>query len=262
MKSEENETIRRIEVAQDFARKIYDEFGTFIKAVVLFGSTSRQEQKHGSDIDIMVIVDDVTANLTQSTVEAYRIVLSEKIAQVSKKLHVTSLKLSTFWELVRVGDPVALGILRDGTPIIDSGFFDPLKQLLSRGKIRPSEEAVRLYLMKSSRSFSNAKWHVNQAVIDLYWAVIDSLHSALMRKNVVPTHPDSMADLAKKEFYDDNNTKIINSNDISLIRDLVNAQKKITKDNSYNATGEMYDKLLIRTEKCIAKLNGFVGKKK
>jgi len=262
MNGHTQDSLKRIEVAQNFANKIYDEFGTFIKAVVLFGSTTRSEQVHESDIDIMVIVDDVTASLTQSTAEAYRLVVSEKIAQVSKKLHVTTLKLSTFWELVRVGDPIALGILRDGTPIIDSGFFDPLKQLLSRGKIRPSEESIRLYMIKSEKSFSNAKWHLNQSVLDLYWALLDSVHAALMRKNIVPTHPEGISDIVKKEFYDDNQSKILNSNDINVIKEVVSIQKKITRTKSYNATGAVYDSLSFKVDKLITKLRNYSGNKK
>jgi predicted nucleotidyltransferase len=262
MKGHEHDSLKRIETAQDFAKRMYDEFGTFIKAIVLFGSSTRAEQHSQSDIDVMVIVDDVTASLTQSTTEAYRIVVSEKIAQVSKKLHVTSLKLSTFWELVRVGDPIALGILRDGTPIIDSGFFDPLKQLLARGKIRPSEEAIRLYILKSTRSYSNSRWHITQAVLDLYWSLLDNVHAALMRKNIVPSHPEGIADMARNEFYNDASTKILDSNDISLIMEVVELQKKITRTKTYEPSGAAYDKLSSRVEKLNVKLRKYSEKKK
>ena len=54
------------EIALDFAQKIHQKFDVLIKAIVLFGSTVKDTINVGSDIDIVLIVDDATFNLTNA----------------------------------------------------------------------------------------------------------------------------------------------------------------------------------------------------
>jgi len=50
------------EIAMDFATKIYEKFNKIVKSVILFGSTIKQTAVDGSDIDIIIIIDDVSIN--------------------------------------------------------------------------------------------------------------------------------------------------------------------------------------------------------
>ena len=100
-----------LQIARRFAKKIYDEFGTFLKAVVLFGSSARKKSKN--DIDVLVIVDDISMVLGAEVAETYRIIVEKIMLDVSKRLHVTTLKMTSFWEYIRTGDPVGVNILRD-----------------------------------------------------------------------------------------------------------------------------------------------------
>lgn len=47
---------KRIQIAKDFAKKIMN---NHIKQIVLFGSVARGEDRKYSDIDILIIADDV-----------------------------------------------------------------------------------------------------------------------------------------------------------------------------------------------------------
>ncbi|MBI2143301.1 nucleotidyltransferase domain-containing protein [Candidatus Woesearchaeota archaeon] len=187
-------------IAYRFARRVHREFGDFLKAIVLFGSTAKHSVgKHG-DIDLLIVVDDVTVTPTQELVEAYRIIVEKLVTEVSTRLHITTIKLTTFWEYIRAGDPVGMNILRDGVALLDTGFFDPLRALLMRGRVRPSEEAVWTYFARAPRTLHNAKWHVLQAVIDMYWAVIDAAHAALMMLGETPPSPDHVAALLQEKL--------------------------------------------------------------
>ncbi|MCJ7757484.1 MAG: hypothetical protein MUP24_05005, partial [Gillisia sp.] len=86
--------------------------------------------KKGSDIDILIIIDDVRAELTAEFVEAYRVIVEKIAFKISKKLHITTLKLTNFWDYTRAGDPIVINMLRDGIPLMDYGFFEPLQILL------------------------------------------------------------------------------------------------------------------------------------
>ena len=204
-------------------KKIYDEFGTFLKAVILFGSTARKEPSKG-DIDILIVVDDTAVTMSAELVETYRIIIEKVISQVSAKLHVTSLKLTSFWEYVRAGDPVAINILRDGVALLDTGFFDPLRALLARGRIRPGQEAIWTYFERAPRTLHNARWHIMQAVLDLYWATIDAAHAVLMSIGEVPPSPDHVADMIEKRLV---NEKKVPKKYANIMNNFYDLQKKI-----------------------------------
>ena len=81
-----------LDLAYSFTAKMHKEFGTFLKAVVLFGSTSRG--KEGNDVDILVVVDDTSLVIDQDVTEAYRLITEKIVANVSKRIHVTTIKFS------------------------------------------------------------------------------------------------------------------------------------------------------------------------
>ena len=183
-----------LDYAYRFAADITKEVGTFIKGVILFGSRSRKKQP-AHDIDILIILDDISVHLSREFVQTYRIIVDNLVGKINKKLHVTTFKYTSFWEFVRNGDPLAINILRDGVPIVDREFFRPLQLLLFQGRIRPSQESVWAYYSKSSQTMQNSKFRMISAVMDLYWAVIDASHAALMRMNEIPPSPNHVADL-------------------------------------------------------------------
>ena len=120
-----------LDLAYEFTKDIHKELGTFIKAVVLFGSSVRKKRKSDSDLDLMIVADDLTIHFSNELVEAYRVIVQRLIAKHSTRLHITTLRFSSFWEYIRNGDPIAINFLREGVALIDTGFFEPLQVLLS-----------------------------------------------------------------------------------------------------------------------------------
>ena len=53
------------DIAMDFATKVYQRFDKIIKSIVLFGSTAKKTSRVGSDIDIIIIVDDASIKWDQ-----------------------------------------------------------------------------------------------------------------------------------------------------------------------------------------------------
>src|SRR3989344_7783123 len=189
-----------LELARQFAGLMWKEFGNFIRGLILFGSSVKNPTSK-RDLDILIIVDDVRFKFTRPLVETYRIITARKISDVApEKLHVQSMKFTSFWEYLRAGDPVALNILRHGVALIDTGFFDPLQVLLDQGRIRPSDEAVWTYFTMAPAALSRSKSNILNASIDLYWAAIDSAHAALMCNNEIPPSPEHVADMLEKRL--------------------------------------------------------------
>ncbi len=260
IKQAENPNIEKytkddLTLAYEFSKKIYDEFGSFLKAVVLFGSVAKNTQTEKGDIDLLVIFDDVSIELSPEIVQTYRIIVEKTIASTSTKLHVTSLKLSTFWEYIRAGDPVGINILRDGVAILDTGFFDPLHSLLARGRIKPTAESMWTYFSRAPKTLHNSKWHVMQAALDLYWAVIDSAHAALMKIGETPPSPDHVADLLEQKMA---SRKLIDRKYITTMRKFYDMQKRIVHREVKEVTGKEYDALFKEAEEFVKAMEKFI----
>lgn len=225
-------------IARNFAKAMYDEFGKFIACAAIFGSVTKMKTK-STDIDVLIIVDDLRIQMTNEVVEAFRVITDKIVSEQSRKLHVTTLRLTAFWEYVRAGDPVAINILRDGVSMIDIGFFDPLQMLLWQGRIRPSPEAIWNYFTRAPATMHNSKWHVLQATLDLYWAVIDSAHSVLMKMGEVPPSPEHVADLLDEKLA---KRKLIDRRYVSIMREFYKLSKMIVRREIKDISGFEYDK--------------------
>ena len=242
----QNENIQKyptddIRLAQEFAQRLKNELGDFLVAVVIFGSAARQSGSKKSDIDVLVIGDDTSFQLTQALIEAYRVIIENVIASTSGRMHVTSMTFTSFWEYVRAGDPVAVNILRDGVALIDTGFFNPLQQLLKQGRIRPSEESIWRYFGRAPRTLVNSRWHVLQATLDLYWAVMESAHAALMQRGVIPPSPEHAADLLHEKLV---KTRLLEPQYAETMRRFYRISKMITHREIKEIRGVEYDSYL------------------
>ncbi len=247
-----------IDLAYRFAKRLYEEAGDLIKSVVLFGSEAKNidKEKKSNDIDVLVIVDDVTIDFSRELAETYRIIVEKIVADISEKLHITSLKLSSFWGYIRVGDPVGLNILREGISLLDAGFFDPLKALLMRGMIRPSPESVFNYFSRAPMTLSNSKWHILQAVVDLYWAVIDSAHAALMALDVMPPSPEHIGDLLHEKMVV---PKLLKPKYVKTADIFYDLYKKITHREIKEISGKEYDRLYKEADKFVKEMLRFIN---
>jgi uncharacterized protein (UPF0332 family) len=246
-----------LDMARKFSKRLYSEFGNFLKAVVVFGEASRNTGKE-HDIDILIVVDDVSVILSPELIQTYRIIVEKAIADTTTKLHIMSLKLTTFWEYVRAGDPVMINILRDGVSLVDSGFFDPLQLLLRQGKIRPSKESVWSYLVRAPNTLNNSKWHILQATLDLYWAVIDAAHAALMNLGEVPTSPAHIAGIINEKMV---KTGIVKSRYADLMDFFYKLSKKITHREIRDVSGSDYARYLKDAEDFVATMKSVVEKR-
>ena len=114
------------DIAMDFAVKAYKKFKKIIKSAVLFGSLAKQKISLGSDIDIVLIIDDVSINWDQELIAWYREELDKLILANPYRgsLHINTIKLSTWWQDLLKGDPVVLNVLRDGKALLDEISFN------------------------------------------------------------------------------------------------------------------------------------------
>ncbi|MBU2612658.1 MAG: nucleotidyltransferase domain-containing protein, partial [Nanoarchaeota archaeon] len=193
------------EIATDFAVKAYEKFQKIIKSVVLFGSVEEEKTTLGSDIDIIVIVDDVSLKWDQELIAWYREEL-DKILQINPynaKLHINTIRLSTWWDDLMRGDPVVLNIIRSGFPVLDhAGFIEPLKYLMLRGKIKGTPEAIYQCIQRAPSHLARSKAAELTAIDGVYWSMVDAAHGALIAAGYFPPSPEHVMVDLKEAFVD------------------------------------------------------------
>ncbi|HII15547.1 MAG TPA: hypothetical protein HA362_04510 [Nanoarchaeota archaeon] len=244
-------------MAQKFAGRVWKEFGDFIKAVVVFGSVT-QQGKDRKDIDILVILDDVRIKFNEEIVQTYRIIVEKIVADIGReRLHIQSMKFTSFWEYVRVGDPVAVNILRYGIALVDTGFFDPLQALLDEGRIRPSKEAIYNYFVMAPGALSKSKNEILAATVDLYWAVIDAGHAALMKYGEVPPSPEHVGSLMEKTLVAKKHVSRKAAKTMDMFYKLF---KGIADRNIKEVTGVEYSRYRKQAEEFVEEIKKYIEK--
>lgn len=239
------------DIAMDFAVKVYKRFDKIVKSIILFGSAAKQTQTLGSDIDIVMIIDDVSLKWDQELIAWYREEL-DKILQGSpyqKALHINTVKISTWWEDLIRGEPVVINILRYGEALLDyAGFFEPLKYLLLQGKIRPSPEAIYVSLQRAPMNLARSKAAELGVIDGLYWAMVDAAHASLIAINILPPSPEHLAIDLKDNFV---GAGKLDMKYVLWYRDLLVFHKKIAHGEIKDLRGADIDLWQDRTKEFI-----------
>jgi predicted nucleotidyltransferase/uncharacterized protein (UPF0332 family) len=246
------------EIAMDFGVKVYKKFDKLIKSVVLFGSAAKKTATTGSDIDIIIILDDVSVEWDQKLVAWYREELSKIIEEnpYKKALHINTIKLSTWWEDLLRGDPVLINILRWGEPVVDfAGFFEPLKFLLLKGKVSPSPEAIYSCLQRAPVHIARSKIAELNSIEGVYWAMVDSAHAALIARGVMPPSPEHIPDELRQTFVENGKLK---KDYVSWYEEILNLHKDIAHGKIHDLKGVEIDKHQERAEKFLEVMTNLV----
>lgn len=230
------------DIAMDFAEKVHKKFDRVVRASILFGSQARGEGVEGSDIDIILIVDDAAIEWDLELVAWYREELSKLIEKqrYGADLHVNTVKLTTWWEDMLHGDPVVINVLRYGEALIDyGGFFNPLKALLLKGKVRSTPEAVNAALQRAPMHLLRSKMSSMSAIEGVYWTMVDSAQAALMTAGKIPPSPEHIPELLKDVFVD---AGMLRMDYVKNLNELYNLHKAINHRQVANLKGNEIDK--------------------
>lgn len=248
-----------LQVATRFAKAVDKHLGEFLKAAVLFGSCATGSATAVSDIDVLLVIDDVNHVVTPDATEGYRMVVQGEATKASSRLHINTLKLTSFWEYCREGDPVVIGMLRDGTTLIDKGsFFASAQMLLQQGRIRPSKEAIWTYYTRSGVNLRNARKNLLAACMDLYWAGMDAAHAALMSVGEMPPSPEHVPEMVDRILV---KKGLLAPHYPKLLGELYHLQKGIAHREIREVSGEQYAGYWLETLHLVDALRTVVERK-
>jgi len=247
------------DLAIDFATKAHERFDRIIKASILFGSVSKGTASSKSDVDVILIIDDAGINWDLELIAWYREELGKLISaqKYSRKLHINSIKLTTWWQDLLNGDPVVTNILRYGQALIDSGgFFNPLKALLLDGKIKSTPEAVHAALQRAPSHLARSKMAQMSAIEGVYWCMVDSAQAALMSAGKRPPSPERIPQLLKESFV---NEGLLKMNSVRAMSDLYSLHKMIAHGKMHDIKGTDIDAWQGTAEKFLLEMTKIIN---
>ncbi len=250
-----------LRVAEIHKNLVLKKFEKYVVSYVIAGSLVRGDAVETSDVDVYIIIDDTDVK-RMSRVElrerlrgiiySYVIEASE-LAGVKNKLSPQIYTLTDFWESVKDAHPVIFTFLRDGVPLYDRGTFMPWKSLLKMGRIKPSPEAIDMFMSMGDKVSDKVKKRLLELVIgDIYWGVLTPSQALLMLYGLPPPKPKETADLMKKIFV--TKEKLLEAKYIKILDNIVSLYKDYEHGKVKEVKGEKVDKFLKDSEDFMKRL--------
>ncbi len=259
---EENNDKGRLELkgydaAYKFAKGIFEKYPKVMKTIVLFGSYSKGKETTDSDVDIMVVMDDVLNKLDETTQSLIFSDVDKLVKESEVKLHINFVTLTAFWRGVIAADPVSVNVLKYGVPLIDTGYFEPLQALLNMGEIKPTEESIYASLTRSELYLNSSKLKLAGVVTDMYWSVVNSAQAAIMRQGDIPPSPEVIPEMLKKL----EKMQLISKKQIDDFNEIFDLGKRLFHGEKIEISGEKAQDLIFKGTEFNSKMSSIATSK-
>jgi len=238
-----------------------NKFERYVVSYVLAGSIVRGQATQTSDVDVFIIIDDTDVKRMSrielkerltSIIYGYAIEANER-ANVKNKLSPQIYLLTEFWEAVKEAHPVIFTFIRDGVPLYDKGAFMPWKLLLKMGKIKPSPEAIEIFMGLGEKVVENVKRKLNSLIADdIYWGVITPTQAALMLYGLPPPTPRETVNLVEEIFVKKEN--LLEKKYVEILKKIVDIYKKFEHEEIKEIKGKEIDFILEEVKEYMERL--------
>ena len=176
------------------------------------------------------------------------------ITGIKNKLNIQVYILTDFWESLKEANPIIFTLLRDGVPFYDRGIFMPWKQLLRMGKIKPSAEAIDMFLASGEQMLNRVKTELkNIGMEDIYYAILTPSQAALMLHGVPPPAPKETAELMREIFVD--KERLLEDKYVDILEKVIKNRKDIEHGLKKDTTGKEIDEMLDDADKYLKRIN-------
>lgn len=241
-----------LRVAQIHKTLVLKKFEKYVTTYGIYGSLTRGDANETSDVDVAIIIDDTDVKRMSRTElrEKLRGIVygyiqeATAIAGVKNILNVQVWLLTEFWDGVKDANPIFFTFIRDGVPIYDRGTFLPWKSLLRLGKIKPSPEAIDMFMSTGDKVEEIVNRRLMDIVmIDIYWSVIQPTQGLLMLYGLAPPTLQETMKLVREELY--KKEKLIEKKYVDILEEvLIKYYKGYEHGKIKKVTGTEIDKLL------------------
>ncbi len=247
------DVISAFKVSEVHKKMVLQKFEKYIVSYCAAGSLFRGEKSF--DIDVYIVIDDTDVK-RMSRVELrdkLRSIIygmgheASQLTGVKKQFHIQTYILTDFWEGLKEANPVFYTLLRDSVPLFDRGIFMPWKQLLQMGRVRPSKEAIDLFMSSGEQVVFRVKERIKDIVsMDIYYATLNPSQAALMLYGVPPPTPKETIHFMEEIFV--KKEKMLEKKYIDMLEKIRRYFKDIEHGKVKEISGKELDELLKNTE--------------
>ena len=250
-----------LRVAEIHKSLVLQKFERYVVSYVIAGSLVRGEAVKTSDVDVFIVINDTDVKRMPrlELKERLRTIIYQYIAEagalagVKNKLSPQIYLLTEFWESVKDAQPVIFTFIRDGIPLYDRGTFMPWKALLKMGKLKPSPEAIDMFMSMGDKTVKRAKSALLDILIhDIYWGVITPSQALLMLYGLPPPTPKQTVREMEKIFLE--KEKMLEKKYITILEKIVGLYKDFEHEKLKEIGGTEIDSLLKDTEDYLKRL--------
>ena len=250
-----------IKLAEVHKNMVLKKFEKYIVTYVLAGSLVQGKATSNSDVDVWIVIDDtdvkkMTRGELKDKLRAIIIgmgVEAGEITGIKNKINIQVYIITDFWDSLKEANPVIFTLLRDGVPFHDRGIFMPWKQLLKMGKIRPSSEAIDMYMSSGEQSLERVKFKLRDiGTEDFFWSTFTPSQAALMLYGVPPPAPKETAEVMREIFV--KKEKLLEEKDIEVLEKILKVRKDIEHGDKKEVTGKEVDDLLDSADRFLKRL--------
>ena len=250
-----------VKIAEVHKTMVLKKFEKYIVTYVLSGSLIRGQATPTSDIDVFIVIDDTDVKrMTRAELkDKLRAIIigmgieAGEITGIKNKLNIQVYILTDFWDSLKEANPIIFTLLRDGVPFFDRGIFMPWKQLLRMGKIKPSMEAIDMFMNSGEQMLKRVGFKVKEiGMEDTYYAILTPSQAALMLYGIPPPAPRETAQLLREVFV--KKEKLLEEEYVKILEANINVRKELEHGTKENLSGKELDKLLSDADKFLKRI--------
>src|SRR3989344_217894 len=250
-----NEAMRQesLKIANKFKDEVLKKYNDVTKAVVIFGSFTRSDFHKGSDIDMLVVIDDTLSRFTPEM----KMRFDDDIYAIGKKLSDAIVvqpawTLTEFWDMARIGHPLLYTIVRDGWALYDTGFWIPIRKLLEAGKIPTTLEAVEKFMESSPQKISRVETaKLYMIAEDIYYAMLNSSQAVLMYSGLNPPSPKHTANDVKEHLVDQ---KLLEESYLHDLQSVIDFRKRVEHKEIKDVSGAELDTFIAKAKAFVTRM--------
>ena len=251
-----------LRVAEIHKSLVLQKFEKYVVSYVIGGSLVRGESVPTSDVDVFIIINDTDVKRMPrlELKERLRTIIYQYVAEASQlagvknKLSPQVYLLTDFWESVKDAHPVIFTFIRDGIPIYDRHTFMPWKSLLRMGKLKPSPEAIDMFMSMGDKTVKRVKNALLDVVVnEIFWGITTPSQALLMLYGLPPpTAKHGLVADMKRIFVD--KEKMLEKRYINILERVVEIWRDYEHEKIKEISGVEVDKLVKDTEDYLKRL--------
>ena len=253
--------LQAIKIAEVHKTMVLKKFEKYIVSYVLAGSLVQGKATPTSDIDVWIVIDDTDVKrMTRVELkDKLRAIIigmgieAGELTGIKNKINIQVYILTDFWDSLREANPVIFTLLRDGVPFFDRGIFMPWKQLLKMGKIKPSAEAIDIFMGSGEQVIRRVQLKLNEiGMEDIYYALLTPSQAALMLYGVAPPAPKETGKLMREIFVQ--KEKLLEDKFVKTLEKVVEIRKAIEHGDKKELSGKEIDELMADGDKYLKRI--------